>query len=198
MFQGIATITNPNWPADIEQLTPHERRNVIDHYQYWKHDAILADQDTRRSPLVVCAENIAYDFNVATLIRNCNAFLPSRIWMTGRKRYDRRGTCGMHLYEHLTHADTTAEVVAKYPNHRIVAIDNLDGAQSIIEYEWQPDTVVIFGQESIGVSPAALELADDVVYIPQLGAVRSLNVGVASGIALYDYTCKGGVRRSQR
>ena len=36
----------------------------------------------------------------------------------------------------------------------------------------------------------ALGMADDVVYIPQLGSVRSLNVGTASGIVMYDYVTK--------
>jgi len=46
---------------------------------------------------------------------------------------------------------------------------------------------MVFGQESIGVTDKAMDLADDVVYIPQFGSTRSLNVGVASGIAMYSY-----------
>jgi len=49
---------------------------------------------------------------------------------------------------------------------------------------------MIFGQESIGVSNNALSRAGDVVYIPQIGSTRSINVGTASGIALYDYSFK--------
>jgi tRNA G18 (ribose-2'-O)-methylase SpoU len=48
----------------------------------------------------------------------------------------------------------------------------------------------MFGEEQRGLSPEALALADEVVYIPMTGSVRSLNVGTASGIAMYDYCAK--------
>ncbi len=49
--------------------------------------------------------------------------------------------------------------------------------------------VIILGQEQVGVPPELLQMAQDTVYITQYGSVRSLNVGTASGIAMYDY-CK--------
>jgi tRNA G18 (ribose-2'-O)-methylase SpoU len=52
---------------------------------------------------------------------------------------------------------------------------------------------MIFGEEQRGLSPMALGMADDIVYIPQLGSVRSLNVGTASGIVMYDYVTKLGM-----
>lgn len=183
-------ILNQNFPDGLEQSPPEDRRNVIDHYKYWKHEAILADLDTKRSDLVLVCENFAYDFNIATVIRNANAFLPACIWIVGRKSYDRRGTVGMHKYEHIEHASSIDEVLEQYPSHRIVAIDNVGNAEPIDTYRWRSKTLMILGQESIGVSNTSLNAAHDIVYIPQLGSVRSLNVGTASGIALYDYNVK--------
>ncbi|MEZ5081357.1 MAG: TrmH family RNA methyltransferase [Thermoleophilia bacterium] len=68
-----------------------------------------------------------------------------------------------------------------------MAVDNIPGATSLMGHTWQADTVMVFGQEQIGVSPEALERADDVVYIPQYGSTRSINVGTASGIAMFSY-----------
>lgn len=181
---------NPKWPDGLEESSPHDRRNVIDHYKYWEHEAIVADLDTRRSELVVVCENFAYDFNIATVVRNCNAFLPKLIWLVGRKKFDRRGTCGTHKYEHIHHAESIDEVLDTHPDHWVVAIDNVDGARSINDYKWPKKTIMIFGQESIGVSNYALARAGDVVFIPQIGSTRSINVGTASGIALYDYMVK--------
>jgi tRNA G18 (ribose-2'-O)-methylase SpoU len=48
----------------------------------------------------------------------------------------------------------------------------------------------MFGEEQRGLSAEALLLADDIVYIPMRGSVRSFNVGTASGIAMYDYCMK--------
>jgi tRNA G18 (ribose-2'-O)-methylase SpoU len=76
---------------------------------------------------------------------------------------------------------------------RWVAVDNVPGAIPITHYNWSPDTFMIFGEEARGISPMGLGMADDVVMIPQLGSVRSLNVSVASGIVMYDYATKLGM-----
>lgn len=186
----MTKVLNPNFPKGLETAAPEDRRNVIDHYKYWDHEAITADLDQKRSELVVVCENFAYDFNIATVVRNCNAFLTKCIWIVGRKNFDRRGTCGTHKYEHIHHAESIDEVLSHYDRHRIVAVDNVESSAPINDYRWYDRSVVIFGQEQIGLSNNSLARADDVVYIPQIGSTRSINVGTASGITMYDYALK--------
>ena len=167
--------------------TATDNRNVIDYYKYWNEDAIRASLDKIRFPFIVAIENFDKDFNISTTIRNCNAFTGKEIWILGRKRWDRRGAVGTYHYEHLKFGDSISAVKDAYPDHRVVVFENYDEAVDIREYEWHENTIMVFGQESIGVTDEALDLADDVVYIPQFGSTRSLNVGVASGIAMYSY-----------
>jgi tRNA G18 (ribose-2'-O)-methylase SpoU len=47
-----------------------------------------------------------------------------------------------------------------------------------------------FGQEQIGLDQNIISACSDIVYIPQFGSVRSLNVACASAIAMYDYCAK--------
>lgn len=178
----MSDLINPSWPVG-----QFDHRNVCDYYKYWNHDAIIADQDKNRSELIVVAENFGNDFNVATIIRSSNAFLCNRVYLLGRKKWDRRGACGMQNYEHLSHVENLEEVTNQHPQHRIVVLDNVPGASDIYDYEWSEKTILILGQESIGVSPSSLKAAKDVVYIPQFGAVRSLNVGSAGSIAMSFY-----------
>jgi tRNA G18 (ribose-2'-O)-methylase SpoU len=178
----MSDLINPSWPEG-----QFDHRNVCDYYKYWNHDAILADQDKNRSDLVIAAENFGNDFNVATIIRSSNAFLCNRVYLVGRRKWDRRGACGMQNYEHLSHAESITDVVKSHPDYRVVVLDNVAGASDIYEYDWQQKTILILGQESIGVSPESLKAAHDVVYIPQFGAVRSLNVGSAGSIAMSFY-----------
>jgi tRNA G18 (ribose-2'-O)-methylase SpoU len=167
--------------------TATDNRNVIDYYKYWNEDAIRASLDKIRFPFIVAIENFDKDFNISTTIRNCNAFTGKEIWILGRKRWDRRGAVGTYHYEHLKFGDSVASVKEAHPDHRIVVFENYDEAVDIRSYEWHENTIMVFGQESIGVTDEALDLADDIVYIPQFGSTRSLNVGVASGIAMYSY-----------
>jgi tRNA G18 (ribose-2'-O)-methylase SpoU len=182
----MSGLSNPNYPTDDQLADP---RNLIDHFKYWHHDAILAALDARRHEFVVVLENFAYDFNIGTAIRNANAFLAREVWIAGRRRFDRRGAMGTHRYQHVHYTDDEPGLLARLKGEgmRIVAVDNIPGAVSMIDYPWQADSVLVFGQEQIGVAPHSLSVADDVVYIPQYGSTRSINVGVASGIAMYSY-----------
>lgn len=188
--------TNPNFPAELLE-TPagsEDRRNIIDPYRYWSEEAIRADLDERRHPFAVVLENFAHDFNIGSAVRNNNAFVGERVFICGRRGWDRRGAVGTHRYEHVTLVANWAELVPHLEagNYTPVVFDNIDGAEDLRDFRWPERPAMIFGQEQIGVSPAALEVAEHVVFIPQFGSTRSINVGVASGIAMYDFVSKLG------
>jgi tRNA G18 (ribose-2'-O)-methylase SpoU len=52
--------------------------------------------------------------------------------------------------------------------------------------------VLLFGQEGPGLSEAARAAAGVVLSIPQFGSTRSINAGVASGIAMYEWIRRHG------
>ena len=170
--------------------------NVIDYYKDWEATAILGDLNTKRNNFTVIASNLENDFNIATCIRNSNAFMASEVWIYGRKQYDRRGTVGTHHYTNFKHVknidnvhDALNELRMKHGNICIVGMDNIDRAMNINHYRWDDTihTVMVFGQEKNGIPQELLDICDHVVYIPQYGSVRSLNVGTASGIAMHSY-----------
>lgn len=180
--------------------TGMETRNIIDHYHYWKHEAILADLDSRANNFSIVCSNLYNDFNIATCIRNANAFLAKRVFVYGSKQYDRRGTVGTHHYVRMLHAGTHARLVEGLETLKaetgqelhLVAVDNISRARAIDSYAWPKEkhVVMIFGQEQVGVPQELLDMAHECVYIRQYGSVRSLNVGTASGIVMYDYCAK--------
>ncbi len=46
--------------------------------------------------------------------------------------------------------------------------------------------VIVLGSEDTGISPGILKMADNLVKIPIMGNIQSLNVSVAAGIILYE------------
>lgn len=170
-----------------------DNRNVVDHYKYWNEDAIRASLDTKRFPFIVVCENFDKDFNISTVVRNCNAFTGKEIWIVGNRKWDRRGAVGTHNYEHVHYAPSITDVVNKYSDYRVVCCEAYPQAVDIRTYKWHEKSILVFGQESIRVTNEALNLADDIVYIPQFGSTRSLNVGCASAIAMYSYVQIYGV-----
>jgi tRNA G18 (ribose-2'-O)-methylase SpoU len=57
-------------------------------------------------------------------------------------------------------------------------------------FEWPDNALIVIGEEGVGITPETLNICQKFVYIPQYGSVRSLNAGVASGIAINDYVTK--------
>lgn len=171
-----------------------EYRNLIDHYHYWRNEAVLADLDSKRNSFISVCINIGYDFNIATVIRNSNAFSAGEVVIYGRKRYDKRGTVGTHKYTHVRSTESIEELKVILNNYYVVGVDNVSTAVPMETYRWNVEkpTALVFGQEQIGIPEEILQLCDDIVYIKQYGSVRSLNVGTASGIAMYDYCSKTG------
>lgn len=172
-----------------------ETRNIIDHYHYWKHEAILADLDTKRHNFTIVCCNLGNDFNIATVIRNANAFLSKEIWILGKKQWDRRGAVGTHQYSRIKHFSTLEDLHSAMDDvldSVVVSVDNIESAVPIEDFEWDKTKhyFIIMGQEQIGVPQEVLDISEHCVYIKQYGTVRSLNVGTASGIVMQDYCVK--------
>ena len=172
-----------------------ETRNIIDHYHYWSHEAILADLDTKRHNFTIVCCNLGNDFNIATVIRNANAFLAKEVWIYGKKQWDRRGAVGTHQYSRIRHFKTLEELhgaMDDVANSVTIAIDNIGDAQPIDGFEWDDSKhyFIIMGQEQIGIPQEVLDISEHCLYIRQYGSVRSLNVGTASGIVMQDYCTK--------
>ncbi|MEL6893205.1 MAG: TrmH family RNA methyltransferase [Actinomycetota bacterium] len=187
---GVSPHPTP-WPDDPRldpALLEHgDRRNVLDRYRYWSVDAIVADLDPRRHAVHVAIENWEHDFNIGTVIRNANAFLVGGVHVIGRRHWDRRGAMSTHVYQHVRHHVDVEAFVAWCAAEQlpIVAIENTPAAQPIESATLPRSCVLAFGQEGPGLSPATLAAAELVCAITQYGSTRSLNAGVASGIAMF-------------
>ena len=63
------------------------------------------------------------------------------------------------------------------------------GGTAINEFDFPKEGIVIIGSEELGISPQALERAKyGCVTIPMKGIKASLNVGVAFGILMQEWT----------
>lgn len=182
-----------HWPddprLDPELLAEGDRRNVVDRYRYWRREAIVADLDTRRFPLQIGIENLGYDYNIGTIVRTANAFAVAKVHIIGRRRWNRRGAMVTDRYQHLQHHDDVRSLIATAATARlsIVAVDNTPDAQPLEAVVLPVNCLLLFGSESDGLSPAALAAASQVVAIAQFGSTRSINAGVAAGIAMHSW-----------
>ncbi|MFT3901208.1 MAG: TrmH family RNA methyltransferase [Gordonia sp. (in: high G+C Gram-positive bacteria)] len=174
---------------DPELLADGDRRNVVDAYRYWTREAIVADIDRRRHPFHVAIENFTHDANIGTVVRTANAFAAAAVHIVGKRRWNRRGAMVTDRYQHLEHHETVADLIAwaRERGLAVVAVDNTPGARRIERTELPRECVLLFGQEGPGVSDDAQSAADLTVSIAQFGSTRSINAGVAAGIAMHTW-----------
>jgi len=189
---GVGPHPEP-WPADGRLdpalLAAGDRRNVADRYRYWRNDAIVADLDTRRHPFHVAIENWQHDLNIGTVVRTANAFNAEGVHIVGRRRYNRRGAMVtdryLHLHHHLDldHLFTWADQL----DLPVVAVDIVPGAVPLEATVLPVRCVLLFGQEGPGLSAEACASAAMVCSIAQYGSTRSINAGVAAGVAMHTW-----------
>ncbi|WP_249667349.1 TrmH family RNA methyltransferase [Cellulomonas fengjieae] len=180
-----------DWPTgeqyDPQLLAEGDRRNVVDRYRYWSLEAIVADLDTRRHPFHVAIENWAHDLNIGSVVRTANAFLAAEVHIVGNRRWNRRGAMVTDRYQHVRHHPTVDDLLAWAEEHRlpVLGVDNLPGSVALEGYPLPRSCVLLFGQESVGLSDAARAAALDVLHIAQFGSTRSINAGAAAAIAMH-------------
>lgn len=187
---GVGPHPKP-WPTDqkydLELLENGDKRNVLDKYRYWTIDAIKADLDKSRATLHIAIENWQHDLNIGTIVRTANAFNVETVHIIGKHHWNRRGAMVTDRYMNIIHHDTVKEFAEfmKSDNRQIIAIDIVPGAVELSKTSLPAKTVLVFGGEGPGLSEQMQALAGQTVKIEQFGSTRSVNVGVAAGIAMY-------------
>ncbi len=187
---GVGPWQGP-WPDDPrydpDLLRDGDRRNVVDAYRYWRRDAVVAEIDARRHPLHVAIENFGHDHNIGTVVRTANAFAAAEVHIVGRRRWNRRGAMVTDRYQHLRHHDDVAGLLAHAAAEglTVVAVDNAPGARRLETASLPRSCLLLFGEEGPGLTADARAGASLTVSIAQFGSTRSINAGVAAGIAMH-------------
>ena len=167
-----------------------DTRNLIDEYKGLSNEEVFDRLAKKRSALEVAIENVTHDFNAGTIVRNANNFNAAKVHIIGKKKYNRRGAMCTDKYLEICHWDTVDEFVAdqKARGREIVAIENhVPGVKPLEVKKFTQNTTLVFGGESDGMTPELLKACDDIREITSFGSTRSVNVGVASGIAMYEW-----------
>lgn len=69
----------------------------------------------------------------------------------------------------------------------VIGIDNIPGSEPLEGETLPRETVMVFGQESAGLSEEMVAGCERVLHITQYGSTRSMNVGAAAAIAMWSW-----------
>ncbi len=196
---GVGPHPKP-WPTDSKYdlylLENGDKHNVVDKYRYWTIEAVKADLDMTRVPLHVAVENWQHDFNIGTIVRAANAFNVSAVHIIGKRHFNRRGAMVTDRYMNIIHHESVKDFAETMKNDKrqIVAVDIIPGAMPLSGVKLAKKSVLVFGGEGPGLSDEMLAISDKIVMIEQFGSTRSVNVGVAAGIAMYVWMQQNAIR----
>ncbi len=146
----------------------------------------------RQPDLRVALEEVTNTHNASAVVRTCDAagimyveiisasgepFPVNRAISTRAEKwlrfnyYSSTSECLKHL------KDEGFTIAATHLDEEAIPYTSLD---------YTEPTVIVFGNESEGISEEALKLSDHVIKIPMVGMVQSLNLSVSVGIILYE------------
>ena len=166
-----------------------DSRNLIDKFKNLPNEQIFCSLEKSRSPLEIAIENLEHDFNIGSIVRTANSFNVKIVHIIGKKKYNRRGAMCTDKYLKILHHPTLEDFLKTQQNRELVAIENnTERAKPLHEKTFAENTTLLFGSENSGLSEELLAAAADVRYIESFGSTRSVNVGVAAGIAMYEFT----------
>jgi len=154
----------------------------------------LGDLSKTGADLLAIGEEIQDPRNVGVLIRTAEASGAGAILFTGGSadpwsRASVRSTTGSILRLPVMAGLETSEAVSelKSAGYSLIAT-SASAAESIWQASLPEKAVFVFGNESRGISDQARQCCDTLVRIPIQSSVHSLNVTVAAGVALFEWS----------
>jgi len=145
-----------------------------------------------KTPIIIVLDNIRSLSNVGAFFRTADAFRISALYLCGIT------ACPPHREIHKTalgadetvkwrYFETTEEAcqTLKANDYRIFAVEQIEGSIPLQDFEFEPHTAYILGNEVEGVSEEALPYCEGAIELPQEGTKHSLNVSVCAGIVMW-------------
>jgi tRNA G18 (ribose-2'-O)-methylase SpoU len=127
--------------------------------------------------------------NISGIARSASASGVTRLILTGNakliNKIARDGADELSVEVHRTLAPVLREFRAE--GYRLVGLEQTTNSQDLHEFTFADRTVLVIGNERLGISEAVLEMLDDVIEIPVYGLPHSFNVSSATAMALYEY-----------
>jgi TrmH family RNA methyltransferase len=158
---------------------------------------LLNDDIRAGDNFTVVLDDVKDTGNIGTIIRTCHAFGISDIFSTSEELdiYQRKvidASRGSAFATRLRCFQNPGEAVSylKAHDYQVVATSPRgDSLQSLLQLKPQPVALIV-GNESVGIHADIEKQADFLVQIPMSSEMESLNVGVATGISIYEIKLK--------
>ena len=149
-------------------------------------------EKAEKLPIIIILDNIRSLSNVGAFFRTADAFRIGALYLCGIT------ACPPHREIHKTalgadetvrwrYFETTEAAckALKSEGYRIFAVEQVEGSMPLQDFEFEPNTAYLLGNEVEGVSEEALPYCEGAIELPQEGTKHSINVSVCAGIVMW-------------
>ncbi|NQZ59670.1 MAG: hypothetical protein HRT88_19635, partial [Lentisphaeraceae bacterium] len=86
-----------------------------------------------------------------------------------------------------THSEQAAEAAREYKKkgYTIIGVETVEQAYSVWDYNFDGPSVLIFGNEALGLQEETLKECDAFINLPSFGLKNSINVSNCAAVILY-------------
>ena len=167
---------------------PMRKLNMDELNRISKEDFEMAE----KLPIIIVLDNIRSLSNVGAFFRTADAFRIKELVLCGIT------ACPPHREIHKTalgadetvrwrYFETTEAAckALKAEGYRIFAVEQVEGSLPLQDFEFEPNTAYLLGNEVEGVSEEALPYCEGAIELPQEGTKHSINVSVCAGIVMW-------------
>lgn len=145
-------------------------------------------------PVIILLDNIRSMNNVGSIFRTADSFRLEKVILAGitptpPHREITKTAIGAELtvaWDKVEDAIETARSL-QAEGYKILSIEQAEDSIHLQQFSVNPEDkyVLVLGHEISGVQQELIDISDTVLEIPQFGTKHSLNVSVASGIAMH-------------
>ncbi len=160
-----------------------------------KKELFLNILSNRTRFFTVVLEDIYQAQNASAVLRSCDAFGVQDVHVIENRNVfdvDKGVTIGsdkwLHVFRYRQKAINNTEVAYKElrdRGYRIVATTPHHKQTDLPDFKPQQPAALVFGTEKLGLTPYAIEEADDWLHIPMHGFSESFNISVSVALCLY-------------
>ena len=151
--------------------------------------------ETKKTNLIIVADNLKTPENMGAVIRIAGNFAAEKVIFINKEsininKINRFSASVANLVETHYISDTNELKSFFDDSYKIICLDTEINANNITQYKFPEKIVLVVGNEKHGISQEILDIADESIFIPMIGKVKSMNVTHALVVAIYDYVKK--------
>ena len=186
---------------NMDKISPSGKHQGVVAYTtdftYSETEDILAGKEGSR--LVVILDGVEDPHNLGSILRSAECLGAAGV-VIGKHRAVAvndtviKTSCGAAEYVKVARVTNINDVIRDLKDRffKVYAMD-MDG-KDISAADLSGDVALVLGAEGSGVSALTKKLSDGTVRIPMTGEISSMNVSVAAGVGMYEYTRQNKIK----